>query len=97
MSPARTAASGASQRLMPSTGNLPHREEDLVRGSDSPMPVSTNATANIGESTMGFLTAVSSDAAMLRLSWVCEVLSRITKVMGDTTMEPRAIATATPT
>jgi hypothetical protein len=51
----------------------------------------------IGESTIGFLRALPSDAAMLPLPCVCEVLSRTTRVMGDTTMEPHAIATATAT
>lgn len=45
------------------------------------MPVRTNATANVGESTIGFLTALTSDTTTLRLSCVCEVLSRISKVM----------------
>src|SRR5271154_6238921 len=75
----------------------PIREKDLVRGSGRPLPVSTNATAKIGESTMGFVTALTRDARALLLSCACEVLSRITKVMGDTTMEPHAIATAAAT
>jgi hypothetical protein len=58
------------------------------------MPVRTNATANVCESTIGFLTALTSDTTTLRLSCVCEVLPRISKVIGDTTMEAHAIATA---
>ena len=75
----------------------PIRDTDRVNGSGSLIPLITKTTATSGASTIGFLNVLRIARPMPAGPPVWLVLFRIMRVIGETTMDPQAMATATDT